>query len=103
MQRRVCAWHAPTARLAPRSTEDDMQGHFLLEGVREGGIIIFRLFTGQPRQFAFRKSPKRCCWSELVSKGTVRCWRAAAIRRLHMYPEEYVQPVREELTRIGFQ
>src|SRR5579862_135099 len=26
-----------------------------------------------------------------------------AFRRLYMYPEEYVQPIREELTRIGFQ
>jgi len=75
----------------------------LPKGVREGGIITFRLFTGQPGQLVFSKGPARRRGSEPVSKEAVRGLRAAAIRRLFMYPEEYVQPIREELTRIGFQ
>ena len=62
-----------------------------------------RLFSGQPGQFAVQETPGEPPWFGIASEEAVRGWRAAAIRRISMYPEEFVQPMREELTRIGFQ
>src|SRR5208337_2717905 len=62
-----------------------------------------RLLSGQPGKFTGKQRAASCRGSESASEEVVRGWRAAAIRRLKMYPEEFVQPMREELTRIGFQ
>src|SRR5208283_1498799 len=55
------------------------------------------------RSICVQETPGEPVWFGTASEEASRGWRVAAIRRISMYPEEFVQPMRHELTSIGFQ